>query len=426
MPKNKNDSNSLGDEIEEKRKHPRYRRNFKVILNHTSYTGYDISMEGLSFTMETPAPNISSGKIFSNIQVAQTEKEAYKIDAVVISSHRKKNGRHVYGARIVNMPEHSYSLHEDLILDKQDIENLLTDTCGAEKAPISVHLESRINIAIELLRKVYVYHLPPELLLIKEELYSPNPNLSKVEDLIKKSPETLSEFIKIAREAYPKKSIDQLMKVRTILNLIGLDNVFDLFCAAILVRQHNNSPLENAIMMHGMNAALAAAELSESVEGISRSEAYLGGLLQNIGAVFLSKINPAGYKPIFLRSLSKPYAARKQELELFDTSHSEAGVVIAKNWGMIPEIYKGILLHHSRHITPEIKQTHSKICDMALLMMLSDFVACSAMGQTYVSDELKQSRDYALSHLTINQVDVKAAYTMVITTGHKAAKIVQI
>lgn len=425
-PINKNNPSSLDNEIEEKRKHPRYRRNFKVLLNNTPFTGYDISLGGISFTTDEPAPNVSSGKIFSNVQISGIKGDPYKIDAIVISSYRKKNGHHFYGARIVNMPEHSLPMHEDLTLGKQDIENLLTDTCGAEKAPISVHLENRINTAIELLKKVYVYHLPPELLLIKDELYSANPNLAKVEDLIKRSPETLAEFIKIAREAYPKKSIDQLMKVRTILNLIGLDNVFDLFCAAILVRQHNNNPLENAIMMHGMNAALAAAELSESVEGISRSEAYLGGLLQNIGAVFLSKIDPIGYKPIFLRALSRPYAARKQEFELFDTSHSEAGVVIAKNWGMIPEIYKGILLHHSRHITPEIKETHSKICDMALLMMLSDFVACSAMGQTYVSDELKRSRDYALSHLTINQADVKSAYTMVITTGHKAAKIIQI
>lgn len=408
---------------EDRRQHPRYERDFTVTLNNFQLDGYDISQGGISFVTDSSVKEFQIGRLFSNVQVSSLKTEPYKIEALVISSYRRRHDRHYYGARLVNLSEPAQTLHDALIQGGAGLNALLEDTCGAEKSGISPHLESRLVTALELLKRVYVYHLPPELLAVKEELYRPNPNLSQIESLIRKSPETLAEFIKIAKDAYPKKSIDQLMKVRTILNLIGLDNVFELFSSAILVRQHNNSPLENAIMKHGMNAGLAAAELSDSIDGISRSEAYLAGLLQNIGAVFLSKIDPIAYKPIFLKALSKPYTARQQELDMFDTSHSEAGVIIAKNWDMIPEIYKGILLHHSRHITPQIRQTHNKICNMALLMMLSDFVACSAMGQNYVSDELKQSRDYALSHLDISQEHVRAAYTMVITTGYKVTDI---
>lgn len=408
---------------DERRASPRVERRFQLTHNHTIYEGHDISQGGISLVSEQELPSLKTGITLHNIEIQSAAMENYLIEAVVVSSYRQQDHRHYYGFRILNLNDDASVQHDRLIQSGAGLDTLMDNTCGDGKPSLSEHLESRLVRALELLRTVYIYHLPPELLAVKEELYKPHPNLAQIESLIRKNPETLAEFIKIAKDAFPKKSIDQLMKVRTILNLIGLDNVYELFSSAILVRQHSNSRFETAIMKHGMNAGLAAAELSDSVEGISRAEAYLGGLLQNIGAVFLSKIEPENYQPIFMKSLSKPYLAREQELALFETSHSEAGVIIAKNWDMAPEIYKGILLHHSRHISPDIKTTHNKICNMALLMMLSDFVACSAMGQHYVSDELKASRDYALSHLDISQIHVRAAYTMVITKGHKAKEI---
>lgn len=403
----------------EKRKFPRFQRTFTVTLNGVSFSGYDISLEGVSFSTTEQIDTIRKDKLYANVQILSQQGKTYRIAALVITSVRQREEITFYGARIVNLDDALRPVHEQLVFDKFDVDSLLTNTCVPDKAKMSEHLENRLNVAIKLLQNVYVDHLPPELIMVRDELNCLHPNLSKIEVLIKRNPEVLAIFIKIARLAYPKKSIDQLMKVGTILKLIGIDQVYDLFVSAIMIRFHENNPLETNIMMHGMNAGLAAAELSDSIEGISRSEAYLAGLMQNIGAVFLSKIDSESYKHIFKKSLSMPYTAHDQELATFNTSHCEVGVVIAKKWQMEPEVYKGILLHHSRHISAEIKQTHNKICNMGLLMMLSDYVACSALGKHYVSDELKNSRDYALSHLTVDEKCVRAAYKTVMTAGNK-------
>ncbi|WP_029933874.1 HDOD domain-containing protein [Thiomicrospira pelophila] len=403
----------------EKRKYPRFQRTFTVTLNGVSFSGYDISLEGVSFSTTETIETIRKGRLYANVQILSQQGMTYRIAALVISSVRQRDEITFYGARIVNLDDALRPMHEQLVFDKFDVDSLLTHTCVPDKAKMSEHLESRLNEAIKLLQNVYVDHLPPELIMVRDELNCLHPNLAKIEVLIKRNPEVLAIFIKIARLAYPKKSIDQLMKIGTILKLIGIDQVYDLFVSAIMIRFHENNPLEYNIMMHGMNAGLAAAELSDSIEGISRSEAYLAGLMQNIGAVFLSKVDPEAYKYIFRKSLSLPYTAYDQELVTFNTSHCEVGVVIAKKWQMEPEVYKGILLHHSRHISSEIKQTHNKICNMGLLMMLSDYVACSAMGKNYVSDELKSSRDYALSHLTVDEKNVRSAYKIVMTSGNK-------
>lgn len=412
-------SNQAHFSLPERRRFPRFQRTFTVTLNGVSFSGYDISLEGISFSTTEKIDTIRKDKLYANVQILSQQGKTYRIAALVISSVRQRDEITFYGARIVNLDDTLRPIHEQLVFDKFDVDSLLTNTCVPDKAKMSVHLESRLNVAIKLLQDVYIDHLPPELIMVRDELSCLHPNLAKIEVLIKRNPEVLAIFIKIARLAYPKKSIDQLMKVGTVLKLIGIDQVYDLFVSAIMIRFHENNPLEYNIMMHGMNAGLAAAELSDSIDGISRSEAYLGGLMQNIGAVFLSKIDPESYKLIFKKSLSLPYTAHDLELTTYNTSHCEVGVVIAKKWQMEPEVYKGILLHHSRHITSEIKETHNKICNMGLLMMLSDYVACSAMGKHYVSDELKSSRDYALSHLTVDEKNVRSAYKTVMTSGNK-------
>lgn len=424
------------DAFKDRRVHPRFEHNFSITVKGFTLNGVDISFGGLSFESIRHIRKFKVGRLLKKVIVQPQGQPPYVIGQIMIVSVRQLSGKVIYGAKVVKLSQAEQALHQQILAEAESLNALESESeaneAGLEstssnqsaKPNLTPHIENRLIAALNQLKKVYVYHLPPELVAAKQELYKASPNLTTVENLIKKNPETLAQFIKIAQDAYPNKSIDQIMKVRTIINLIGLDNVFELLTAAILVRNHENTPLEKAIMKHGMNAALAAAELSDSIDGISRSEAYLAGLMQNIGAVFLSKADPENYRAIFLKSLSNPYSARQQELDQYETSHCEAGVIIAKNWKLPPEIYKGILLHHSRQIPEEIHQTHSQICNTALLMMLSDFVAASAMGQQYITEEFKQSRELAANHLKIKAEHVRAAYQMVATQGYKVHEII--
>lgn len=424
------------ENFQDRRAHPRYEHNFSITVSGYTLNGVDISLGGLAFESIKPIRKFKEGRLLKKVTVHPQEQPSYVIRQIMIVSVRKLASKVIYGAKVVKLSEAEQTLHQQILTEIESLQSLdsveeayeednePTSSSQTARPALTPHIENRLLAALHQLKKVYIYHLPPELVAAKQELYKANPNLNIIENLVKKNPETLAVFIQIAQDAYPNKSIDQIMKVRTIISLIGLDNFYELITAAILVRNHENTPLENAIMKHGMNAALAAAELSDSIDNISRSEAYLAGLMQNIGAVFLSKADPENYRAIFLKSLSNPYSARQQELDEYQTSHCEAGVIIAKKWQMPSEIYKGILLHHSREIPKDIHLTHGKISNTAMLMMLSDFVAASAMGQQYITEEFKQSLELANSHLKIKPEHVRAAYNMVTMRGHKVQDII--
>ncbi|MBE0493999.1 MAG: hypothetical protein IBX48_06615 [Thiomicrospira sp.] len=190
----------------EKRKSPRFQRTFTVTLNGVSFSGYDISLEGVSFSTTEKIDTIRKDKLFANVQILSQQGKTYRIAALVISSVRRRDDVMFYGARIVNLDDALRPIHEQLVFDKFDVDSLLTNTCVPDKAKMSVHLESRLNVAIKLLQGVYVDHLPPELIMVREQLSCLHPNLAKIEVLIKRNPEVLAIFIKIARLAYPKKS----------------------------------------------------------------------------------------------------------------------------------------------------------------------------------------------------------------------------
>ncbi|RUM91239.1 MAG: signal transduction protein [Thiomicrospira sp.] len=264
-----------------------------------------------------------------------------------------------------------------------------------------------IKKAGTLLSTIAVPDLPELILLLKEELNKKYPNTVTIANLISKDPQLLADFLDLVNTNVTVERT-HIQDAKAAVNLLGLDEIYNLFVSTVISNLLAQNELEKSILSHGAKAGLAAAELSYWVYDVSRSQAYMTGLMQNIGAIYLSKLEPDLYKEMFVASLSNPISAYQNELNHYQTSHVYIGSILVKKWHIQPEIYKAILFHHDMDFA--IKTVGNQtIKHLTALTILSNYIVSSTDQELYINQELREYRDAAKQVLDLPDNAITAA-----------------
>lgn len=284
-------------------------------------------------------------------------------------------------------------------------------------------MQKALQKATQILQKVNLPTIPEEVFRLKEELNKKYPNTVTVANLISHHPELLASFLNLVNTNLTEEK-QEIKDARAAVNVLGLEDLYNLFLSSVLTNIISESPLEKCILNHGAKAGIAAAEISYWVQDVSRSEAYMAGLMQNIGAVYLSRLEPVFYEHLFNQQLAAPITTYKKELAYFDTAHNFVGIIVAKRWHIKDDIYKAILLHHDPDFA--IKATnHSHVKNLVALVILSNYVVSATTGEQYITKESKQLRDRAIEVLDIPRDQaIKAASSAVQKFGNKVGVVV--
>lgn len=96
---------------------------------------------------------------------------------------------------------------------------------------------------------------------------------------------------------------------------------------------------------HALATALAADELAVAAGRPRGGDAFIAGLLHDIGKLVFHLSDPDGYRTV----MGQDEAA---EEALFGVSHAAVGACLAEQWGLDTEIGEAILLHHSGDSAP--------------------------------------------------------------------------
>ncbi|MBD3820755.1 MAG: HDOD domain-containing protein [Thiotrichales bacterium] len=277
-------------------------------------------------------------------------------------------------------------------------------------------MQSQVQRASEILSQITVPTVPEELLLLKEELNRKYPNTVTIANLISHNPELLVNFLTLVNTNITSEK-NEIKDAKAAVNLLGLDEIYNIFLSSSITSVLAQSDLEKSILMHGAKAGLASAELSYWVYDISRSEAYMAALMQNIGAVYLSRKYQEEYEKIFNAQLGNPVSSYIREIEMIGTSHCIVGGIISKRWNISPDIYKAILFHHDMNFS---KQTHSntKVKHLTALIILGNYTVSASLSEQYITQELKEYRNAAKSVLELPDNAFKAASAAVQKWGN--------
>ena len=115
---------------------------------------------------------------------------------------------------------------------------------------------------------------------------------------------------------------------------------------------------------HSLMVAYTSRQLAKITGKVSTEDAYVGGLLHDIGKVILNDYVRFGYGIIVKMVEEKHIPFTEAELKVLGFDHAMIGEILVERWEM-PEAYRiAVAYHHKPNELPEDKKQHQPLLDI--------------------------------------------------------------
>lgn len=133
--------------------------------------------------------------------------------------------------------------------------------------------------------------------------------------------------------------------------LLGFNTVRNLVMAAsvhrVLDREVPGYELARGeLWQHSLTAAMTARLLARQARYRQHEQAFVAGLLHDIGKVVLSYYVAEAYQELLRRVNEDGVPFMQAEAEIFGFDHAEVGSLVAKKWNLPEELVEAIANHH--------------------------------------------------------------------------------
>lgn len=137
------------------------------------------------------------------------------------------------------------------------------------------------------------------------------------------------------------------------LNVLGADMIKTLVISESVFQTFATFPLASSTDLrgfwkHSLTVAVLAREIAKKMEYPQAEEAYLAGLLHDVGRLALLAAAPHDYATNFLAPENEHLCAI--ELRTLQISHSEAGAWLLERWNLDSFIADSVLYHHESSV----------------------------------------------------------------------------
>lgn len=262
------------------------------------------------------------------------------------------------------------------------------------------HLKQQLVVAQQLFADTEIPTMPREVLQLvalfaKDEF----PDLGDVQSLISENAALTAEVIKLANQKQflsPRQS--QVMSIRDAIDVIGLRRLKNLVIS-ISYQMQSLGPGMEEISEFSILIARVASEIAFYVEDTSEDEAYLAGLFHNAGCLlFATKF--ANYNAVFQKSIAYSYRAPQLEKQNYQTSHTVAGILVAKKWQLDNLFNQVILMHHQVDLQ---KLENIKVRTLIAIVQMAIALVTQACYAKLSSEETQQMLASAQNELMLDE-----------------------
>ncbi len=158
---------------------------------------------------------------------------------------------------------------------------------------------------------------------------------------------------------------------------------------------------------HSLEVAIAARLIAEEIKYPHAEEAFISGLLHDIGVLILEKSYPAEFARLW-KQAHKNGEMMEQEEELWGTNHARVGQFLLQQWHLPDRICEAVGRHHSVFVpgttTPELILPQI----VALAHLISHFgLAANATSNAFDienKDIMRVNLNIPVEHLTALEV----------------------
>ncbi len=175
-------------------------------------------------------------------------------------------------------------------------------------------------------------------------LAKPDVRLSELEQISQTDQVLAGQLLQAANSTffsprYPLKT------VKAAISYVGLDHARSILSTAAL-RPLFGAPKLKKLWIHSVETAQVAERIAALTSTISPREAFLAGLVHDVGRLAISLL-PSPASEAYNRMTLKGCEVTVAELVLFGFDHSEAGAEVLRIWKFPPDLVLAVQNHHN-------------------------------------------------------------------------------
>ncbi len=252
---------------------------------------------------------------------------------------------------------------------------------------------------------------------IAQKITNPTTNAADIGKLIEQDQSLTTKVLRLVNSAYygfPK----QIKSIQHAVVILGFSKVKTIIVTASVFSAFKNRKAVSLDLerfwQHSLGVAIASKAVAEQI-GIAHAgeDAFIGGLLHDIGKVVLDQYQPGIYSPIVKYARDKGILLVEAEREVMGLTHAAVGEWMMEKWRLPPLLVQMVSSHHHPN-------RHMEHRDMLTAIHIGDILARS-IGIGNGGDERMPEIDaVAASNYTVNAKFFESALTKIISEVGKA------
>ncbi len=207
----------------------------------------------------------------------------------------------------------------------------------------------KLSILSQIRERDDLLSLPQALAEILREVDNPDFSSDNLAKIILKDPPLTGKIIKVANSALYKR-YSGIKTVNQAVQALGATTVK---CLALSSSVFHPDQIEKdsginpqTYFTNVLTVAAASEKIAEAIGYKASEEAFVAGLLHDIGTMFFIHHFPAEYRQIVQAKVPGARDVIRAEMKLFGLTHCEAGSELATRWRLPDYVARAILTHH--------------------------------------------------------------------------------
>ena len=175
-------------------------------------------------------------------------------------------------------------------------------------------------------------------------------NLDRIAETLRHDPALSSSILKTANSAFygQSQTISTISRALLVLGLSAVKTLALGFSLVANLKRAGDRSLDHVgYWRRSLYTATAARTLSQHLRTARREEAFLGGLLQDLGMVAMSQALGDEYARLVQQAGADHASLHVLEQQAFGMDHAEVGAALAETWQLPPMLVTPIRYHES-------------------------------------------------------------------------------
>lgn len=252
---------------------------------------------------------------------------------------------------------------------------------GANKAGAGNSLPPHIQQAMA--KVTEISSLPEITSRIVEVVEDPRATAHDMHEIVKNDPALAAKILKVVNSAFYGLP-SQIASLDRAIVMLGLSAVKNIALAASLVRLFTPGKLSEQfsardLWRHCIGVGVCGRMLTKAASGIQNDEAFVAGLVHDMGLLIQYQVFPEKLREIVDRCMTATADFVALERRIIGADHQAIGGALAQKWKFPPTL-RCVISHH--HNPSSLKPEFQKL---TTLIRVSDIICCEQQYGFYLT-----------------------------------------